>query len=658
MSEKDDPKKDDFYKCVKVPLKHILKNPDINLPKITDAVIRANKIVIHTLLFMKLYLLKQYERHNKVPEINKEFINCSMKILCNESTNGRPPKPEIKNIKDKLSKFYVKHYEPLIKDDKIDYTHMNTILDYLTIYILTMYENNIKLHYVEYIERFVNVIWQKKMLINKIKKIYNTKREREERKNILCRELRNIKNDLLNINDNNFKSKVFYHDWIKEQKKYILPNKTKYMKNSLYYDLQCKPQDYFNCMIYMMKEVEKNKATILNLFPMRNEIIPKHIRIDTTSLVHLLITKKQGNKSDYLLNGDLKRNEDKIWKFFFRTERQCFKKPNYTFHHMIETDGISCSILFLRNDMIGKRIRQKLNINNEKYIDELQDYNSLKDKKIVSYDPGKNSLIYCVDGTDEDANIFRYTQDQRRKETKSKKYQKIILELKEEKIKNKTIIDYETDLSKYNKKSLYIKEFKKYIKKKIQINNKLYKFYENYIFRKLKLNGYMNRKKNEQKMINNFSKIFGKPDDVIIVAGDFEQKKHMKFKEPTKGKGIRTLFRKNNYQVYLVDEFRTSCKCSNCDGGDCVNSVVRQNPRPYKDNSIIVHTLLHCKNENCGVWWNRDCNGAKNIYKIAENAIKEKDRPTYLCREKSKPQTLFTKASKSKFTRHVKAKPC
>ena len=35
-------------------------------------------------------------------------------------------------------------------------------------------------------------------------------------------------------------------------------------------------------------------------------------------------------------------------------------------------------------------------------------------------------------------------------------------------------------------------------------NNKLYKFYEKYIFRKLKLNGFINKKKHEQKMINNF----------------------------------------------------------------------------------------------------------------------------------------------------------
>jgi hypothetical protein len=40
----------DYFKCVKIPLKHVLKNPDINLPQITDAVIKCNKIVINTLI--------------------------------------------------------------------------------------------------------------------------------------------------------------------------------------------------------------------------------------------------------------------------------------------------------------------------------------------------------------------------------------------------------------------------------------------------------------------------------------------------------------------------------------------------------------------------------------------------------------------------------
>ena len=98
---------------------------------------------------------------------------------------------------------------------------------------------------------------------------------------------------------------------------------------------------------------------------------------------------------------------------------------------------------------------------------------------------------------------------------------------------------------------------------------KFFTFYENYIFRKLKLNSYINRLKSEQQLINRFRKIFGDPKDTIVCIGDWKQRKNRKFKEPTKGIRFRNMFRKNGFQVYLVNEFRTSCKCSNCEGGEC-----------------------------------------------------------------------------------------
>jgi hypothetical protein len=39
-----------------------------------------------------------------------------------------------------------------MENDELNYKYMNTILNYLTTDIITMYENNIKLHYVEYVE--------------------------------------------------------------------------------------------------------------------------------------------------------------------------------------------------------------------------------------------------------------------------------------------------------------------------------------------------------------------------------------------------------------------------------------------------------------------------------------------------------------------------
>jgi transposase len=299
---------------------------------------------------------------------------------------------------------------------------------------------------------------------------------------------------------------------------------------------------------------------------------------------------------------------------------------------MISTDGVGVSILFLRKDLVGKRIPAMKNKENiELYVDELKDTTAYQSKKIVGIDPNKGDLIYCVDGCTKDSTTFRYSQDERRKETKSKKYRNILLRMKHHKIQGKNIYAYETELSQFNRKTLHIDKYKEYLTAKNHYNHVVGSFYQQELFRKLKFSSYINTKRNEQKMINNFRKTFGEPDEVVICIGDWEQRKQMKYKEPTIGVGMRTLFRKNNYQVLLVDEFRTSCRCSKCEGGICEKFLPRMNPKPNKEDIRLVHGLLRCKS-GCGTW-NRDRNSASNIYKIAYNAIHNKARPSYLCRE-------------------------
>ena len=131
-------------------------------------------------------------------------------------------------------------------------------------------------------------------------------------------------------------------------------------------------------------------------------------------------------------------------------------------------------------------------------------------------------------------------------------------------------------------------------------------------------------------MMNKLKSIFGDDKQVVVCFGDWEQKRHMKLKEPTKGKGMRALYRKAGFQSYLVDEYGTSRRRSKCKGGICVNDMVMKNPRPWRTGNTLVHGLICCKN-GCG-YWSRDVNGATNIYKIAYNAINGKERPNYLSR--------------------------
>ena len=621
-----------YYKCYKTKLKNLVKDTStFNI--LNDVVIRNNKIVIHTYQYIKLYLIHVYDETKRLPVIDHDFVLNVMKTLSEKKDErGKPPKKTTMELRDKLERFYEKHYKPLMLDSNQRSTNMNTIFEYTTVSILTMIENNIKQHYVEYIERYVNANFQKKEFME----ASHTKEE----KNKFINSLRHIKHDLLNVENDLLISSQEYHKWIRKEKVLVLPSKRSYDKDSVYYDLQVHPQDYYPSMFYMMKKVEQQEKTIYNVCPLRSNIIPKHTKIDTTTLIHLLIDGKihDHSKTFYLTSGNVVKHQKELWSMFFNTKDKMFKeKQNYIFNHMIETDGASVSVQFIRKDKFGKNhIRGKKYRQPETYIQDLtkKELDALKVKRVVGIDPNLSDLLFCASYNKEgNLETLRYTQNQRRKETKSKKYMKLNEALKQEKINDSTVKELETKLSVMSRKTLNFDKFKEYVKQKNFLNQQLFSFYERDIFRKLSLNGYINRQRTEDKFMNRFNKMFGAPEEVVVGIGDFEQYKHRKFKEPVKGKGLRNLFRKHGYDIYLVDEHKTSCQCHNCEKGRCETFRTCINPRPWKKTEIIKrHGLTMC--QTCSSLWNRDVNASLNIYHIIDNTIINKERPKYLQRGK------------------------
>ena len=72
--------------------------------------------------------------------------------------------------------------------------------------------------------------------------------------------------------------------------------------------------------------------------------------------------------------------------------------------------------------MVGKRAKapKPKKGDGEIYIDEVDDYAPLTNKRVIAIDPNMSDLLYCVEGDTKDQTKFRYTQDQRRKETQAK----------------------------------------------------------------------------------------------------------------------------------------------------------------------------------------------------------------------------------------------
>ena len=110
--EKAKEKPPEFFKSIKTSLKSVLKHPEINTKILNDAVVKSNKIVIHTLQFLKLYLLDYYENNNQtLPAISKELINNSMKVVCGEKTEKRGYRSLTKEGKIIIYKYIYNNYK-------------------------------------------------------------------------------------------------------------------------------------------------------------------------------------------------------------------------------------------------------------------------------------------------------------------------------------------------------------------------------------------------------------------------------------------------------------------------------------------------------------------------------------------------------------------
>ena len=150
------------FQTIKTSLKSVVRD-ETTIEKLTEAALRANRIMTHTLQFLKLYLIHCHDTDDALPTIDKPFVNAAMKIVCIKTNNKGRPNRETIELKQQLTEFYNEHYTPLREpSDVIEYANLNTVLNYMVIDVITMYENNIKQNFFLYVDRFVNVEHHKK----------------------------------------------------------------------------------------------------------------------------------------------------------------------------------------------------------------------------------------------------------------------------------------------------------------------------------------------------------------------------------------------------------------------------------------------------------------------------------------------------------------
>jgi hypothetical protein len=626
----------DKYRCIKLPIKKIIKSdlPIDILERINDAVSRTNIITTNSYFLLRLWVLQKYHNNQEIPIITEDTIRMSMKSLVKASAG---PKPKGNNLA-LLQEFQnIGNSIFTLQDGK----NLSAILDYYATTMITAIENNIKIHFIDYIKRFINSYF---------KNIYQNELQNKEFKKQFYKELQQVKNDI--INDAEILTcDEKYHNWLNENRYKIVPEN---YDTSYFYDIKVNPQKYLKHMIFMNLQLEEMNTKMFQFFPLQTHLIPRHIQIDTKSLVELLIDT---DKKQYFDNIEI--NKEKLWNTFFKLHHM----NKYVFDYTIITDGYSVSLRFLHTDFVneerikkdkmknGKKLmkgltdeekeikkqekqvqQNKLKEENRKrrelekkekketkkevlrefpYIDEVS--KDFLDGKHLFIDPGKRSLLTMMD---DDGNYFSYTNKQRIKETKRIKYSSLLKNYKDK----QHITEIENTLSLFNSKTCDIKNFKEYIKEKLKVNDAIAKLYKNEKFRKYKWYSYINTKRTEDNMLNKIENKYGK--DIKIIIGDWSIGKQMINFISTPNLSIK---RKLNtrFEVYNIDEFRTSCL--NYKTEELCNNLYL----PDKKNiERKMHSILTFKMENKRKGCiNRDKNGCKNIQKVFNHYIETGERP-------------------------------
>ena len=608
------------FKTIKTTLKSVLlKHKDIQ-PLITNLVFEINDLVIHTYQFIRLYILYCFHNNLSVPVFDDKFtfVKYCIKTLGTKSNSGRKSKDT--QLLDTLNKFYLKEYQPLLNHTKTNLVNKSHLINIIAEQIQVCISTNIQEHFIQHFFRFIN------------KTTNDITADKKE--------LFELKHKLLMLEETNEK----FNNWKHTHLSYILPTN---ITKTIYYDVKTRQFEYLKGMLYMNSVLETQENKLFQPLPLRNNIIPKNIKFDSSCIAELFCpeSEKKGEVLKKITN-----YQNVLWCSLLNMKHKLFKNKHYTFHNEITTDGISCSLLFIRKDCKGEENKNK-QINSEDYdyisIEELdnQQLENLKSRNIIGCDPGKRSLVYMMDGQ---GNKLQYTSPQRKKESMTKRNQQILQRDK----KNNKINEYENILSLQNSKSVNYNHFKSYLLDKTELNKQTTEFYKKEVWRKMKFRRYSYGNKSIDTFLNNIEKTFG--ENILICYGNWSRTSQMKHFMPTMNKGLRKLIHKR-YDTITINECNTSKKCCDC-FQDLKHYRNKENKEEFR--LLVCSNCVSCENKKI-VFRTRDANSAINIMNLGKCWIYKQHRPSEFCissftssitkkeEEKVRPSVDFTEGNAS-----------
>jgi hypothetical protein len=581
MSEKAPEK----VKVVKVRLKSVMHEK--YLLQTNNLVLEFNQLIIDSWQFIRLFLLHKYhtleDPHSFFEStIDRTFFRKCVRTLCSLSVEKENYKNDA--LVKELNQFYEEEFKELVNHKKLNLAKKSRIIDYLSQDMCTNFMVNIKEHYYD-------------RLINYAK--------------TQCRETNVTKQEISKFVFEFMTRKPNSNESLKDlRSEYELYFVILGSEKNIFFDIQDKPQRYIHFSINLIILLENSGAKLFQFCPLRTDIVPKHITLDTKIVGCLFLG----------LSAAKIKTDEEVWKKILNFNHRALRDSKNKCMHMIKTDGISCSLLFRNQDKkTGKKDKPKKRVEEtkEKLTElTLDKLNNLSTKNIVGCDPGKNNLVFMVDSR---GNKLRYTQRQREEESRQRRNKQV---LEKEKL-NYEINEKEIPLSKLSCKTVKYDQFKEYIKEKSKLNQETLDFYQKDLWRKMKFRSYCYGRKSLDNFLNKIERTFGK--DCVVAYGNWSRDTQMKYCAPTMNKGLKESIQKR-FETYIVDEYKTSKLCCKC----------------HKELNKFENRYFLLECNNCQSFTNersrihsRDVNAAKNIrdkaslwitkQKVAEHFLRNND---------------------------------
>ena len=208
---------------------------------------------------------------------------------------------------------------------------------------------------------------------------------------------------------------------------------------------------------------------------------------------------------------------------------------------------------------------------------------------------------------DDNNKFISYTNKEHMEKTKRLKYSKKLNTYKTD----LGITTIENTLTTFNSRSCLVEDFKKYIKQKLEVNDKVVDLYnKNNKFIQYKWYSFINKKRTEDNLLNKIEKEYSK--EHIIIIGDWSIGKHMSNFISTPNLTLKRKL-KERFKVFNIDEYRTSCL--NYKTEKRFENLIL--PSPITGKNYKMHSILTYKMENNRLGCiNRDKNGCYNIKKL------------------------------------------